>query len=39
MIRKKSQTILLALVLLVAAVVPAEAVERSFELNIPGCTA
>ena len=39
MIRKKIRTILLALVLLVAAVVPAGAEEQTFELNIPGCTA
>lgn len=39
MIRKKIRTILLALALLVAAVVPAGAEERTFELNIPGCTA
>lgn len=39
MIRKKIRTILLALVLLVAAVVPAGAEEQIFELNIPGCTA
>ena len=36
---KKIRTILLALVLLVAAVVPAGAEEQTFELNIPGCTA
>ena len=39
MIGKKIRTILLALVLLVAAVVPAGAEEQTFELNIPGCTA
>jgi len=38
MIGKKIRIILLALVLLVAAVVPGEAAERTFELNIPGCT-
>jgi len=39
MIGKKIRTILLTLVLLVAAVVPAGADEQTFELNIPGCTA
>jgi hypothetical protein len=39
MIGKKTLGLIVVLALLIAAALPAAAAEKTFQLNIPGCTA